>query len=358
MQLGGFTKLAPLHVSGKVDAPELVDLPLQSSGLAVSSLVPTSSDTPHIAVLADEVVADLAPGGSRLYCDGTLGAGGHAERVLDAAPDARLIGLDRDPAALAIAGARLARFGGRATLVHATFGEVDRVLADLGVPPIDGFLLDLGLSSIQLDEAARGFSFSRPGPIDMRMDPSGEDPTALDLIRRLDVDELTRVLRDLGEERFAARIAQRLKDDARAGRLATTADLARAVEECIPAPARRRMRIHPATQSFQALRIAVNRELDQLERFLDIFPDLLADGGRCAVISFHSLEDRMVKHRFRDLAWSSSLPPDLAIAAGERVHPIVRVLHRKAVVASDDEIGRNPRARSARLRACEKVAAP
>ena len=319
--------------------------------------MPTSTDIPHISVLADEVIAALEPGASKVYVDGTLGAGGHAERILEAAADARVVGLDRDPAALAIAGARLARFGERATLVHATFGEVDRVLSDLGLARVDGLLLDLGLSSIQLDTAERGFSFSRPGPIDMRMDPSGDEPTALDLLRRLDVEELSRVLRDLGEERYHARIAGRLKDDVRAGRLATTADLAKAIEECIPAPARRRMRIHPATQSFQALRIAVNRELDQLEHFLDIFHDLLTGGGRCAVISFHSLEDRMVKHRFRDLAWSSSLPPDLAVAAGERVHPIVRPVTRKAVVASDAEIAANPRARSARLRACEKVAA-
>ncbi|HWM88480.1 MAG TPA: 16S rRNA (cytosine(1402)-N(4))-methyltransferase RsmH [Kofleriaceae bacterium] len=320
--------------------------------------MPTSPYTSHVPVLADQVVEQLSPRPGRVYCDGTLGAGGHAERVLEAgAPDARLIGIDRDPAALAIARERLARFAARVTFVHATFGDVERVLADLGLGQVDGFVLDVGLSSIQLDEAERGFSFARPGPIDMRMDPSGGDPTALELIRRLDVEELSRVLRDLGEERYHKRIAHRLKEDARAGRLATTADLAKAVEECIPAPARRRMRIHPATQTFQALRIAVNRELEQLEQFLDRFPDLLADGGRCAVISFHSLEDRMVKHRFRDLAWSSSLPPQLAEAAGERVHPICRLVTRKAVVADDAEVERNPRARSARLRACEKVAA-
>jgi 16S rRNA (cytosine1402-N4)-methyltransferase len=291
-----------------------------------------------------------------VVCDGTLGAGGHAERVLEAG--ARVIGLDRDPAALALARERLARFGERVTIVHATFGDVAAVLADLGLAQVDGLVLDVGVSSIQLDQAERGFSFSRPGPIDMRMDPSGDDPTALDLIRRLDVTELSDVLRDLGEERYHKRIAQRLKEEARAGRLADTGDLARAVEACIPEPARRRMKIHPATLTFQALRIAVNRELEQLAAFLEVFPDLLADGGRCVVISFHSLEDRMVKHRFRELAWSSSLPPHLAEQAGERVHPICHLLTRKAVVADDAEIGRNPRARSARLRACERVARP
>jgi 16S rRNA (cytosine1402-N4)-methyltransferase len=314
------------------------------------------SASPHLPVLADQVVQYLAPAAGRVVCDGTLGAGGHAERVLEAG--ARVIGLDRDPAALALARERLARFGERVTIVHATFGDVAAVLADLGLAQVDGLVLDVGVSSIQLDQAERGFSFSRPGPIDMRMDPSGDDPTALDLIRRLDVTELSDVLRDLGEERYHKRIAQRLKEEARAGRLADTGDLARAVEACIPEPARRRMKIHPATLTFQALRIAVNRELEQLAAFLEVFPDLLADGGRCVVISFHSLEDRMVKHRFRELAWSSSLPPHLAEQAGERVHPICHLLTRKAVVADDAEIGRNPRARSARLRACERVARP
>jgi 16S rRNA (cytosine1402-N4)-methyltransferase len=312
------------------------------------------SPAPHLPVLADEVIHFLAPASGQVVCDGTLGAGGHAERIL--AAGARLIGLDRDPAALAIARERLAPFADRVTMVHATFADAREVLAGLGIDQVDGLLLDLGVSSIQLDEPERGFSFSRPGPIDMRMDPTGGDPTALDLIRRLDVTELADVLRDLGEERYHKRIAQRLKEDARAGRLADTGDLARAAAECIPEPARRRMKIHPATLTFQALRIAVNRELDQLAAFLEVFPELLADGGRCVVISFHSLEDRMVKHRFRELAWSSSLPPHLAEQAGERVHPIVQPLTRKAVVASEDEIRANPRARSARLRACQKVA--
>jgi 16S rRNA (cytosine1402-N4)-methyltransferase len=317
-----------------------------------------SPSRPHLSVLPDEVVQHLAPRPGGVYCDGTLGAGGHAERVLEAgAPDARVIGLDRDPAALGLARAHLSQFAARVTLVHATFGEVARVLAGLGLERVDGFLLDLGVSSIQLDDPERGFSFGKPGPIDMRMDPSSSGPTALELIRQLDVEALGEVLRDLGEERYARRIAVRLKEDARAGRLHTTADLAAAVEESIPAPARRHMRIHPATLTFQALRIAVNQELDQLEQFLAVFPDLLAEGGRCVVISFHSLEDRMVKHRFRELAWSSSLPPHLAEQAGERVHPIVRVVTRKAVVPGDDEVRANPRSRSAKLRACEKLPA-
>jgi 16S rRNA (cytosine1402-N4)-methyltransferase len=312
----------------------------------------------HISVLPAEVALHLAVAPGRTYCDGTVGAGGHAERVLEAgAPDARVIGLDRDAAALAIAGERLARFGDRAILVHATFGQVAQVLADLGIARVDGVLLDLGLSSIQLGDANRGFSFSRPGPIDMRMDSDGEGPTALELLRRLDVAQLSAILRDLGEERYHKRIAARLKEEVRAGRLGDTGDLARLVEACIPEPARRRMKIHPATLTFQALRIAVNRELEELAEFLAVFPDLLVEGGRCVIISFHSLEDRMVKHRFRELAWSSSLPPALAEAAGERVHPICRVVTRKAVIASPEEVQENPRSRSAKLRACEKVAA-
>jgi 16S rRNA (cytosine1402-N4)-methyltransferase len=266
-----------------------------------------------------------------------------------------LIALDRDPVALAHAKARLAAHAARVTWVHATFGELDRVLDELGISRVHGFVLDVGTSSLQMDDAARGFAFSRPGPIDMRMDPT-QGRTALELIRGTDVEELTAILRDLGEERFARRIAERLKQDAREGLLVTTADLAAAVDACYPSAQRRKMKIHPATQTFQALRIAVNGELDQLTRFLEFFPDRLEVGGRCVVISFHSLEDRLVKHRFRDLAWSSSLPPALARQAGERVAPIVEVVTRKAVVPGEAELAANPRSRSAKLRACERLA--
>jgi 16S rRNA (cytosine1402-N4)-methyltransferase len=213
------------------------------------------------------------------------------------------------------------------------------------------------VSSPQLDEAARGFSFAKAGPIDMRMDPS-QGPTALDLIRDLSAAELAAVLRDYGEERLHHKIARRLKEGERAGELVTTLDLARAVSACFSAGDLRRLHIHPATRTFQALRIAVNRELDELAHFLDGFPDLLAPGGRCVVISFHSLEDRLVKRRFRDLAWTSSLPPALAVAAGERVAAVCTPVTRKAVFAEDDEADDNPRARSARLRACQRTDAP
>lgn len=324
--------------------------PLESSGDA------RLTELPHTSVLPDAVLAQLAPQPGRIYCDGTVGAGGHSLALLEAAPDARLVAVDRDQTAIALSRQRLADHAGRVTFVHGTFGQLDEHLAGLGLDQVDGVLLDLGLSSMQIDTAERGFSFSQSGPVDMRMDAS-EGETALDLIRVTPLDELVDILRTFGEERYARRIAARLKDDVRAGSVTTTTELADAISACIPAKSKARERIHPATRSFQALRIAVNRELDQLSRFLDVFPDLLAPGGRCVVISFHSLEDRMVKHRFRDLAWSSSLPPHLAEQAGERVAPICRVLTRKPVVAGADEIRENPRARSAKLRACEKVAA-
>lgn len=310
----------------------------------------------HIPVLGEEVADHLAaqPGGT--YCDGTLGGGGHARRTLsDSHPDGRLIGIDRDPDALAAAGERLTEFGDRVTLVHDTFGNVARVLGELGVTGVDGFLLDLGPSSPQFDRAERGFSFTHAGPIDMRMDRSSGE-TALGLIRRLPAHELAQLIRDYGEEKYSRRVANAIKDALDAGDLDTTVDLAAVVEAAIPPPVRWRMKIHPATRTFQALRIAVNRELDQLTRFLDDFPDLLNPGGRCVIISFHSLEDRLVKRRFRDLAWSSSLPPHLAEQAGERVNPICEVVTRKPVFATDAEVESNPRARSARLRACTKLA--
>lgn len=311
----------------------------------------------HTSVLAAEVLELLSPRDQGIYVDGTLGGAGHASAVLEAAPGVTLIGIDRDPAALEAASARLAPFGERARLVHGAYADLPRVLADLGIARVDGILLDLGVSSPQLDHAERGFSFSRPGPLDMRMDPT-RGRTALELIQDLPQDELGALIRDLGEERHGKKIARLIKEALHEDRIATTTDLAAIVAQAIPTHEQRRSKIHPATRTFQALRIAVNAELDQLERLLAVFPDLLAPGGRCAIISFHSLEDRLVKNRFRDLAWSSSLPPQLAAQEGERAWPVVELVTRKAVFATDEEVARNPRARSARLRVCERTEHP
>ena len=267
------------------------------------------------------------------------------------------MGIDRDPMAIAASRELLAPFGTRVRLVHGTYDEMPRILGELGLGPVDGILLDLGVSSPQLDRAERGFSFARPGPLDMRMDPT-QGATALELMRDASPDELADVLYTLGEERHSKKIARLIKEALAADRLHTTTDLAHVVARAIPTIEQRKSKIHPATRTFQALRIAVNGELDQLERFLVSFPDLLAPGGRCAIISFHSLEDRLVKTRFRDLAWSSSLPPQLAARAAERVEPVCELVSRKAIVASDDEIAANPRSRSARLRICERTEAP
>jgi 16S rRNA (cytosine1402-N4)-methyltransferase len=305
----------------------------------------------HATVMPAETLSLLAPRPGGIYCDATLGGGGHAERILAASePDGRLIGIDRDPAALAAAGARLGRFGGRVTLVHGAFGDVAAILGGLGLAAVDGFVLDLGVSSPQLDRAERGFSFQRSGPLDMRMDPSAGE-TAEHLIRRVGVDELAGILRRYGEERYAGRIARAIKDGVMGGQITTTTELAAVVARAVPTRERSK---DPATRTFQALRIAVNDELGQLERFLDAFPQLLSRGGRVVVIAFHSLEDGLVKNRFRDLAKESGYPPDIAAKMG-LAPPLLKVLTKKPLEAGPAEVAENPRARSAKLRAAERV---
>lgn len=310
----------------------------------------------HISVLAEEVLEGLDPRSNCVYVDGTLGGAGHARRILEAA-SCTLIGIDRDPMALEAARAHLVGVADRATLVHGQYSEIADILTGVGIDQVDGILLDLGVSSPQLDHADRGFSFMKPGPLDMRMDPT-RGQTALELIESTDVESLGDILNELGEERYGKRIARMIKEAAKEGRLATTTDLAAICTEAIPSAEQRRSKIHPATRTFQGLRIAVNGELTELEKFLDVFPDLLKPGGRCAVISFHSLEDRLVKNRFRDLTWTTSLPERFAVQAGERVHPVVEPITRKAIVATDEEIEANPRSRSAKLRICERTEAP
>lgn len=307
----------------------------------------------HASVLTREVIAHLSPRDNGFYIDGTLGGGGHSHAILEVAR-ATLIGIDRDPSALAAAQDRLRAFDD-VHFIHGQFGEMPALLADLNIRQVDGILLDLGVSSPQLDRAERGFSFAQAGPIDMRMDPT-RGQTALELIQTSDAESLADVIFEYGEERHGKRIARLIKEAADDDRLKTTIDLATVVARGIPAAEQRKSKIHPATRTFQALRIAVNAELAELERLLDAFPDLLVPGGRCAIISFHSLEDRLVKNRFRDLAWTTSMPRHLA--GGERLDAVCVPVTRKAVFADDAEIERNPRARSARLRVCERTAAP
>jgi 16S rRNA (cytosine1402-N4)-methyltransferase len=302
--------------------------------------------------MADEALAQLAPHAGGVYCDATLGGGGHAERILrTSAPDGRLIGIDRDRAALTAAGERLRDFGPRATLIHGSFGEARAILTQLGVVPIDGFMLDLGVSSPQLDRAERGFSFRGTGPLDMRMDTSAGE-TADELIRRVSVDQLADILRRYGEERYAGRIARAIKDGVQSGTITNTTELAALIARAVPTHEKKK---DPATRTFQALRIAVNDELGQLERFLADFLALLKPGGRIVVIAFHSLEDVQVKNCFRDLARDPGLPVDIAHKMGIDPHAKVKLLTRKPLVPSDEEVARNPRARSAKLRAAEKL---
>jgi 16S rRNA (cytosine1402-N4)-methyltransferase len=315
------------------------------------------SDPAHVSVLATEVLDNLGLRDHGVYVDGTLGRAGHSLAIVERAPTATLIGIDRDPSALEAARKTLAAHAERVRLVHAEFADIPRVLAELNIPRVDGILLDLGVSSPQLDEADRGFSFMKTGPLDMRMDPT-RGQTARELIEELTEEELTEVISELGEERFAKRIARMIKEQLREGPIMTTTELAVVIARGIPVAEQRRSKIHPATRTFQGLRIAVNAELVQLERILHDFPDLLLPGGRCAIISFHSLEDRLVKNRFRDLAWSSSLPPAFAAKEGERVEAVCELVSRKSITATDEEIARNPRSRSAHLRVCERTNAP
>lgn len=307
----------------------------------------------HVPVLLEEVV-EACDAAARVVVDGTLGLGGHAEALLEAHPGIeRYVGLDRDTEALEMARERLARFGDRVQLVHRSFDEVGTVLDECGIDGVDFALLDLGVSSFQLDEARRGFSFGECGPLDMRMDPSGPR-TALDLLHSLGEEELREVLVEFGEVDFAGRIARHIKE--KLPGMATTTELAEVVTRAIPPAHRRRMKIHPATQVFQALRIAVNRELEALEAVLPVLEARLSPGGRIAVISFHSLEDRIVKSYFKDRSGICRCPPGIPVC---RCMPTatLETVSRRPIVAKDDEVARNPRSRSAKMRVARRIAA-
>lgn len=292
----------------------------------------------HVPVMCAEVVRALAPARGGLFVDGTIGLGGHAKALLEAGAT-KLLGIDRDAEALAVVRERLAEWIERVALVHADFRRLASVLDERGIGQVDGIVVDLGVSSLQLEGEGRGFSFQRDEPLDMRMDRSS-GPTAADLIAALPEQDLANVIFQLGEERYSRRIARAIADARRRQPVATTGQLAAIVRRAVPR--RGYSPIHPATRTFQALRIKVNDELDGLEGFVEGACRRLAPGGRLAVIAFHSLEDRVVKHTLRRLAANEDMS--------------LRRLTKKPQQPTDAEVAANPRARSAHLRAIERVA--
>jgi len=310
------------------------------------------SDFRHLSVMPEEVIRFLAPGDSKTYLDGTLGGGGHSLLILENAPDALLVGIDRDQAALAAAGKRLAAFGDRFRPVHGDFAGLAGHLETLGISALDGFILDLGVSSHQLDTGQRGFSFQQDAPLDMRMDTSRGE-TAADLLNDLPEQELERIISEYGEERWARRIAAFIVNARNESPITTTFQLVDIIKGAVP-KAKWDERIHPATRTFQGLRIAVNHELESLERGMRAALDLLKPGGRGVIISFHSLEDRIVKHIFREYAEGCTCPRQLPLCVCGK-QPRVKVLTGRPVTATQQETDENPRARSAKLRAIEKL---
>ncbi|MCX9190768.1 16S rRNA (cytosine(1402)-N(4))-methyltransferase [Carbonactinospora thermoautotrophica] len=310
----------------------------------------------HVPVLLERCLALLAPAleapGS-VAVDATVGLGGHSEALLRQHPRLRLVGLDRDPEALRLAGERLGAYGERVTLVHAVYDELPDVLAGLGIDRVQGVLFDLGVSSLQLDEAGRGFAYARDAPLDMRMDPT-RGRTAAEVLNTYPVEELTRILREYGEERYARRIAEAVVRERGKEPFTTSGRLVDLVYRTIPAPARRTGG-HPAKRTFQALRIEVNAELAVLERALPAAVDALAVGGRIVVLSYHSLEDRLVKRVLTARARSTA-PEGLPVDLPEHA-PELRLLTRGAEQPGPEEVAANPRAASARLRAAERIRA-
>jgi 16S rRNA (cytosine1402-N4)-methyltransferase len=298
-----------------------------------------------------EVLAPAVQSAGSLVVDATLGMGGHSEALLTAFPTVRLIGIDRDPEALELAGRRLRPFGDRVTLVHAVYDEIADVVAGHGRGGVAGVLFDLGVSSLQLDEVGRGFAYSVDAPLDMRMDPT-TGQTAADILNTYDARQLARVLREYGDEKFARRIAESVVREREREPFTTSARLVDLIRACIPAPARRTGG-HPAKRTFQALRIEVNGELDVLRRAIPAAIEALRLGGRIAVLSYHSSEDRIVKQAIGDKSRSTA-PPGLPVELPEHA-PELRVLTRGAEAPDEQELQTNPRAASARFRAAERV---
>jgi 16S rRNA (cytosine1402-N4)-methyltransferase len=310
----------------------------------------------HLPVMPDEVLGTLAPAPGSLQIDATVGGGGHTERILEAAtPDGRLLGLDADRAAIDRVAVRLARFGDRVVLRQANFRELATVAPEAGFAAVDGALFDLGLSSYQLADRERGFGIRAGGPLDMRFDPTRGVPAA-ELLATLDADALAALFRRYGEEPAAWRIARAIVEVRATNPVRSAQDLASLVERVVPGNPRRPRRIHPATRVFQALRIAVNEELDALETGLSAAVDLLRPGGRLVVLSYHSLEDRIVKRFLNTQRRGCVCPPEAPVCVCGH-EPRLRLVTRPSLTPTPAEIEGNPRARSARLRAAERLAA-
>ena len=310
------------------------------------------SEFHHVSVLLQECLEGLNIRPEGIYVDGTLGGAGHSSRIAQRLTTGRLIGIDRDPVALAAAGERLEPWKDRVTLVHSNFCEIKQVLSDLQIPGVDGILLDLGVSSPQLDDGQRGFSYMADAPLDMRM--NGEDVlTAREVVNTWPQEELKRILYTYGEERYAPRIASAICRRREEAPIETTLELVDIIRSAMPAAALREKQ-HPAKRSFQAIRIAVNDELGSVEKVMADAIPLLNPGGRLAVITFHSLEDRIVKNAMAEAAKGCTCPPNFPVCVcGKK--PQVKLISRKPIVSGAAELAENPRARSAKLRVCEKL---
>ena len=310
------------------------------------------TDFHHVSVLLEECIEGLNIKPEGIYVDGTLGGAGHSSRIAAQLTTGRLIGIDRDEIALAAAGERLAPFGNRVTLVHSNFCEIDSVLGRLGISGVDGILLDLGVSSPQLDDGARGFSYMVDAPLDMRMD-SSDSLNAHTVVNTWPYEELKRILYEYGEERYAPQIASAICKRRETAPIETTLELVDVIRSAMP-PAALREKQHPAKRSFQAIRIAVNDELNSVARVMEAAIPRLNPGGRLAVITFHSLEDRIVKNAMASAAKGCTCPPSFPVCVcGKK--PKVKLITRKPIVSGEEELERNPRARSAKLRICEKI---
>ena len=310
------------------------------------------SEFHHVSVLLDECIEGLNIKPDGIYVDGTLGGAGHSSQIAKRLITGRLIGIDRDPVALKAAGERLAPYADRVTLVHSNFCEIASVLEELGISGVDGILLDLGVSSPQLDDGSRGFSYMADAPLDMRMN-SEDSLSAYDVVNTWSQEELKRILYDYGEERYAPQIARAICNKREVSPIQTTLELVDVIRSAMPAAALREKQ-HPAKRSFQAIRIAVNDELGSVEKVMRDAIPALNPGGRLAIITFHSLEDRIVKNGMAAASKGCTCPPNFPVCVcGKK--PQVKLVSRKPIVSSQEELDRNPRARSAKLRVCEKI---